>query len=624
LVPATNGLGAPPIVHGGIVYQVTDNYQVFALNAGTGQLVWSFQAPLQDEMYTQHTHAITYYDGMVWMSVPGHGYYDELGLDAITGTVKANITDIAKNVVGQRYEPENGVYTPNVNKGFYDPEWPPVFYKDIMMTVADAPDSITRGFNSAYNITSGKLLWTWYAVPPAPNCDPNWDFEDLVTLGNGTTVNYGQPPGNITPFKGDWGTDCNDNGGGGIVENAAVDNQTGIVYGATLGNYPSGYAGGRPGPDLYANSVVALNMTNGKMLWFYDPEPHEQLGDQDCEWGTTITVVNGQKEVVAQCHEYLYGLDAATGKLLWSYDPLNNKATGTNPTPNPNTGLNMGNQMNMTLPYPYASAPYNGKYLQNVTVGETLAAYDGKETVFTWFNNNGLGADALPENCALGPPKNTTLVPYRYFDVTIGEQLCTPSQTQTLPEWSVVAAINESSGNIEWSHLYPDIQHRGGLTYSNGMLFATTNDGHLRVYNAATGDVLMDRYMGTVDLGNNPTLGANAQGQMMLFLPSGSSGATVTTVPNSPGMLLGLALTSPSSSSSVSSSSVSNGGSTTTTGAPGSGSSTTTTVTNTVTSTTGSSGVSMPIFYAVVAVAVIFIFVSGVLATRRRGVPETH
>src|SRR5438132_9030096 len=286
------------------------------------------------------------------------------------------------------------------------------------------------------------------------------------------------------------------------------------MYGGTLGAYPSGYAGARPGPDLYGSSVVALNATNGKMIWFYQGSTHDGPGDQDCEWGTVLTVVNGHKEIAAGCHWYLYGLDAASGKLLWSYDPINNKATHTTPTQYPGIGINMGDQMNMTLPYPYAPS---GKYLINYSVSETIPTWDGKDTVFYWSDMNTFGG-FFNLGCANGPPTNTTVLPFRDYSAVAGLQWC--SFSTSLPQFSNLVAINETTGNIEWSHTYPNVLIRSGLTYTIGMLFAATNDGKLRVYNARTGDLVMSRYMG-VALNYTPTIGATADGTIMAFLPVG-------------------------------------------------------------------------------------------------------
>ena len=75
----------------------------------------------------------------------------------------------------------------------------------------------------------------------------------MVTLANGTTVNYGQPSGNITPYPGDWGTTAQEQnlaGGGAAWGLIAVDNKTGVIYFST-GHPSDAYdASLRPGPDL--------------------------------------------------------------------------------------------------------------------------------------------------------------------------------------------------------------------------------------------------------------------------------------------------------------------------------------------------------------------------------------
>ena len=87
------------------------------------------------------------------------------------------------------------------------------------------------------------------------------------------------------------------------------------------------------GPDLYADSVIALNATNGDMLWFYQTTPHD-LYDFDCGWNTVLgSVTQGgstQEAVFKACKNgYLYAINALTGKLLWYFDPPTVSRLGT-------------------------------------------------------------------------------------------------------------------------------------------------------------------------------------------------------------------------------------------------------------------------------------------------------
>ncbi len=104
-----------------------------------------------------------------------------------------------------------------------------------------------------------------------------------------------------------------------------MDTRHGIVYVSTSQASPGWNGTYRPGPDLYADSIIALNATNGDMIWFYQTTPHD-LYDFDCGWNTVLGNVtlggSTQEAVFKACKNgYLYALNALTGKLLWYFDP---------------------------------------------------------------------------------------------------------------------------------------------------------------------------------------------------------------------------------------------------------------------------------------------------------------
>src|SRR5204863_1113084 len=95
------------------------------------------------------------------------------------------------------------------------------------------------------------------------------------------------------------------NSGGGLWYPPSVDSQGRVflsvanpapLYGTP--KFPNGSS--RPGPDLYTNSLVALNGQTGKLLWFRQAVPHD-VRDYDLMIPAIITTVplNGaQTEVV--------------------------------------------------------------------------------------------------------------------------------------------------------------------------------------------------------------------------------------------------------------------------------------------------------------------------------------
>ena len=54
-----------------------------------------------------------------------------------------------------------------------------------------------------------------------------------------------------------------------------VDEQRGIVYDAGWVPAANYYGGDRKGKNLYANSVVAVDATTGKLKWYFQTVHHE-------------------------------------------------------------------------------------------------------------------------------------------------------------------------------------------------------------------------------------------------------------------------------------------------------------------------------------------------------------
>src|SRR5881409_2462123 len=46
IVPSTQGPGTPPLIQDGIVYEGTQNYDIYAFNAGTGNVIWHYVTPI--------------------------------------------------------------------------------------------------------------------------------------------------------------------------------------------------------------------------------------------------------------------------------------------------------------------------------------------------------------------------------------------------------------------------------------------------------------------------------------------------------------------------------------------------------------------------------------------------
>lgn len=475
----------PPLIVNGVVYLMTNDLVVMAIDASNGDGIWSYQPALNTtglplSAIAGHVHGITYYRGDIWASLPD---CSALELNALTGAVVQRITRICSDIPG--------------NAGKYDYSGtPPVFYKDILIwsgsDVSGGTDA-GRGFIAGYNISDGALLWRWYAVPPAGG-EADWD-------------SVACPPstchGNVQPYQGDWGTMGYSNGttlagGGTDWDQMAVDVQYGMVFAGTSQPSPEGNATNRPGPDLFSDSIVAINATSGQLVWFYQTTPHD-LFDFDCGWNVALANVtqSGQSltAVIKQCKNgYVYALNARTGALIWLFDPPAVKR------------LNTGNSQFTSTGTYNATQPWID-YPQNRTVEQC----PGMEGAFE------------SDIAIMGGRVFVAAMNYCTF-ITVAD-VSEPGYGETglasaVPDLgaanTTIYALDASTGAVDWSYSVPGVPYRGWLTATGGMVFASSLDGNIIALDADSGKVDGSIYLGT-GLYEGVTVGSDTSGAVMLF-----------------------------------------------------------------------------------------------------------
>ena len=264
---------SPPIVVGSRMYVSSSRGAPAAIDTTTGKLLWvtdpsvSVAGAARGQASTGNGRGEAAGDGLLF-----EGQAD--------GTITAFNPDTGQ-VVWKTLINTGGVPT-------YAPATP-VYYNHIVYTSLSGNEfGKLRGAIYAYDARTGKLLWTWYAVPFA-----------------------GQPGSNTWGDKSELAV-----GGGGNWTYGAIDPKLGLLYEAT-GN-PSPDFGRTKGYDLYTDAMVALNLKTGKMKWYFQTTHHDEW-DYDCAsppilWDHKINgkLVHGIE--VACKSGYVYELNRLTGK----------------------------------------------------------------------------------------------------------------------------------------------------------------------------------------------------------------------------------------------------------------------------------------------------------------------
>jgi len=491
--PPALGIETQPIIVQGIVYIATPYNDIVALNTVTGAPLWHVQVNMTafiGEKWWSGAYVISglsLYNGTLYAMSSDTTVY---ALNALNGTVEWSIPPVAANIDG--------------NTGTYYGEKAPILVGDNLIVRASTTDYGGRGFVAAYNVNTRQLSWIWYSVPPASG-DSNWDKEDMVKLANGTTVNYGQPSGNITPYTNDWGSTSQEQalaGGGAAWGLMAVDNKTGVIYFST-GHPSDGYdAVLRPGPNLYTDCIIALNTTDGKMLWYYQMTSHD-ITEHEGGWSVSLSsvMINGTSvQIVTQGskNNEIYVLNAATGKPV--YTPIKVGPPGVN---NWNDGLTSNSNPPANLTASQALFGTNQEICPGTDGGIEMAPAVSGSTLYVVTQN------------ACG---EMTPGPYTYKDATINGYLYTGDAAAS--QNATIYAINLSTGQPIWHVNLPNRYQGSSVVVSGGVLYAIDRAGILYEFNAQNGHQLNSYELGGLGAAG-VAIAEDTSGNMMIFAPSG-------------------------------------------------------------------------------------------------------
>ena len=640
--PTTEGAGIAgaqgevltPLLIDGIVYTVTNFHLVIAQSAATGKILWEQDIALinasqafgvQPPVSGGHYHAIWYTSTirgtpLVWIAPGNNGIY---AFNALNGDLNLAFSpQVLNNLTG--------------NYGIYGAGHPWLTIDEkrgILVTGSGGTEGTDsgRGFWEGWNITVSPptLMWRTFMMPPQDGSDPTWDISSINNASyawiyeptNNSVINLKTLPNQTlyNMFYNDWGNDgfngTHSYGGVGVGWGGtwAVDENSGIAYVGSSEVGPDWNATLRPGPNLWGESVLALNESTGALVWGFKSTSHD-LWDFDCSWGVILanaTIAGQQKEVVLKgCKNGIfYELDAHTGQIYWAFKaPTEWYTPGT-------TLLDPTNQTAMTKVNWGGQEPGlgdNSSFIQNPPASggiESNPAYDptsGLAFVATYNN-----AEDFQIQDVNGPG-----VPYGGYGTSLAALAApVPGSTNT-----TIWAVNINTGQPAWNFNITGIGYRGGISATNGIVFVPRNDGYLTMLNAANGQVLENKYIGAA-LITEPAIGTDSNGNFVLVMPASGGVGTLAYgflgFPSEPGYLFAMSLTGPSGSSSSASASAS----ATTVTATGPGMTETATVT--ATASGSSTGVSSTAFYGVAAIAVILLITTAFFAMRRRPAATT-
>jgi alcohol dehydrogenase (cytochrome c) len=238
-----------PIVVDGIMYVTERPTILTALDARTGRVLWTYRRPAMPA------------DVRICCGTNNRGL-TVLGDAVYFNTFDSHLVCIDANTGLERWDKVVIDYRLG-----YSMTGAPLAVKDkIIVGVAGGEFGI-RGFVDAYDAKTGDHAWRFYTIPAKGE------------------------PGNETWGPGDsWKT-----GSAATWVTGSYDPDLNLIYWGTGNPGPSYNGDDRPGDNLWANSVVAIDADTGKLKWGFQMTPHDLHDWDSCQVPILVdTVVDGK------------------------------------------------------------------------------------------------------------------------------------------------------------------------------------------------------------------------------------------------------------------------------------------------------------------------------------------
>jgi quinohemoprotein ethanol dehydrogenase len=286
-LPGEHALEATPLAMHGTLYFTGQGAKIYAVNAVTGTLIWSYDPevwkyrPRHPRLAPPVNRGLAYAEGKVFVGTMDGRL---IAVDAYTGKEVWSVKTVADD-------------------SYYTITGAPRIVKNKVVIGNGGGDLGARGFVTAYDYNTGKQAWRFYTVPG----NPADGFENEAMKKAAAT------------WSGRWW----EVGTGGTVWNGMVyDPALNLLYIGTGNSGPYNPRLRNPGggDNLFLTSIVALNPDTGAYVWHYQANPNEAW-----DYKATadliladLTIGGRKRQVVMQAptNGFFYVLDRKTGELL--------------------------------------------------------------------------------------------------------------------------------------------------------------------------------------------------------------------------------------------------------------------------------------------------------------------
>jgi quinohemoprotein ethanol dehydrogenase len=276
-----------PLVWNNTIYGITTWSVVYAVDGRTGKQLWHWDPEVNQTAIRAMTgnivnRGIALYNGMVIApAIDGRLF----ALNAITG----------KPVW------ETRVSYPQ--QGYYMTMAPRIAGTKVIIGASGGDTGETRGFFDAYDAATGQRSWRFYTVPG----DPSQPYESEALRAAAKT----------------WGGDFYTKGGGGAVwDGLAYDSDSNLLYVGTGNAEPwvQKFRGARNLDNLYTCSILAVDLTTGKLKWHFQTVPNDNWDFDSVQQLMLLDLrIEGRtRKVLTQASKngFFYVLDRLSGQFI--------------------------------------------------------------------------------------------------------------------------------------------------------------------------------------------------------------------------------------------------------------------------------------------------------------------
>ena len=335
-------LEGTPLAIKGILYTTGGTRRsVVALDGRTGEVIWTHslregrRAAVSPRQLSGR--GVSYWtdgkgdDRVIYVTTG----YQLVELNAKTGAMiptfgKSGVLDLKAGVVkgkGEQIDLETGEI------GVHST---PTIVKDVMIIGAAMREGATvsthnntKGLVRAFDVRTGKLLWTFNTIPrPGEFGNDTWEKES-------------------------WA----DNGNVGVWTQITADEELGLVYLPVETPSSDFYGGHRPGNNLFAESLVCVDLKTGQRKWHYQLVHHPIWNFDNSSAPLLLDInVNGKPiKAVALPSKlgWLYVFDRVSGQPVW---PIEERPVPASDVP--------GEKLSPTQPFPTKPPAYARNYLK--------------------------------------------------------------------------------------------------------------------------------------------------------------------------------------------------------------------------------------------------------------------